>query len=171
MKLYCGTYHKYSCGSIFGEWMDLDDFENPDEFIKACNSLHKDEFYPEFMFQDYEADYGWEEALYSEHTVPYEYWNVKKALQDSKIDEKAFSAFVEVFSEPIDAKLINLFSWSYQGKYDSAEDYAQSFCEETGLTETIPKSFIYYINYEAMARDWILSGDITFNNGYVFLRY
>lgn len=171
MKLYCGTYHKYSCGSIFGEWMDLDDFENPDEFIKACNNLHKDEFYPEFMFQDYEADFGWEASLYSESSVPYQYWEVKKAVKEARIDEKAFSAFIEVFNEPLTPQIIEAFNFSYQGQYESAEDYAESFCEETGLIADLPKAFMYYIDYKAMARDWILSGDITFNNGYVFLRY
>lgn len=171
MKLYCGTYHKYNCGSIFGAWLDLDNFDNAQDFFEACASLHQDESDPEFMFQDFEAVFDWEASLYSECSVPSQYWDIKKALSDSSIDEDAFSAFVEVFNEPLTVELVDKFCEAYQGKYDSAEDYAQEYCEETGITSSIPDSFIYYINYEAMARDWILSGDIKFNNGYIFLNY
>jgi len=56
MKLYVGTYHKYNSGSIQGEWVDLDDFNNKDEFLEYCAELHKDEDDPEFMFQDSDSD-------------------------------------------------------------------------------------------------------------------
>lgn len=64
MKLYCGTYKKYNEGSLFGAWMDLDDYEDAEEFTKACLEIHKDEKDPELMFQDYEADYEWEAKLH-----------------------------------------------------------------------------------------------------------
>ena len=33
MKLYCGTYAKYNEGSLKGEWVDLDNFSNADDFL------------------------------------------------------------------------------------------------------------------------------------------
>lgn len=42
----------------------------------------------------------------------------------------------------------------YHGEYDSEEDFAASFAEET---MTIPTYLQYYIDYEKMARDWFIS--------------
>ncbi|WP_279511274.1 antirestriction protein ArdA, partial [Klebsiella pneumoniae] len=30
--VYVGTYHQYNCGSIFGKWFDLTDFDDEDAF-------------------------------------------------------------------------------------------------------------------------------------------
>ena len=79
MKLYVGTYAKYASGSIAGAWLDLDKFANADEFEAACRRLHKDERDPELMFQDVETDPGcdWQEGLYSESSIPSDYWTLK----------------------------------------------------------------------------------------------
>lgn len=53
-SIYVGTYSKYNEGSIFGEWLNLSDYADIDEFNEACRELHKDEDDPEFMFQDWE---------------------------------------------------------------------------------------------------------------------
>lgn len=83
MKLYVGTYAKYAAGSIFGKWMDLDEFKSYDDFIAACHRLHKDERDPEFMFQDceYDQDCDWQKGLYSESSAPREYWDLKKEME------------------------------------------------------------------------------------------
>lgn len=54
-KIYVGTYKKYNEGSIFGEWLNLSNYNDLEEFYNACKELHKDEHDPEFMFQDYET--------------------------------------------------------------------------------------------------------------------
>lgn len=79
MKLYVGTYAKYNEGSLGGAWLDLDKYANADEFEAACRKLHSDERDPEFMFQDVETDPGcdWQEGLYSESSIPREYWSLK----------------------------------------------------------------------------------------------
>jgi len=52
----------------------------------------------------------------------------------------------------------------YCGSYESLADYAQELTEET---TQIPESLAYYINYEAMARDLELNGDVfTLETGY-----
>lgn len=62
-RLYVGTYAKYNNGSIEGGWLDLDDYNDSEEFLAACRELHEDEADPEFMFQDFE---GFPKSLYSE---------------------------------------------------------------------------------------------------------
>ncbi|EBP8608397.1 antirestriction protein ArdA, partial [Salmonella enterica] len=53
--VYVGTYHKYNCGSIFGKWFDLTEFDGREDFYEACQALHADEWDAEFMFQDWEG--------------------------------------------------------------------------------------------------------------------
>ena len=31
--VYVGTYHKYNCGSIFGKWFDLTEFDGREDFV------------------------------------------------------------------------------------------------------------------------------------------
>jgi antirestriction protein len=54
-RLRYGTYHQYNCGSIFGKWFDLTDFDDEDAFYDACRTLHAGEEDPELMFQDWEG--------------------------------------------------------------------------------------------------------------------
>ena len=63
VSLYVGTYRKYNEGSLFGEWLDLTDYTDAEEFLEACRELHKDEADPELMFQDCE---GLPDSLYCE---------------------------------------------------------------------------------------------------------
>lgn len=79
MKLYVSTYAKYNRGSLAGAWLDLNNYRNADEFAAACRRLHRDERDPELMFQDVEADPGadWQDGLYSESSIPREYWTLK----------------------------------------------------------------------------------------------
>jgi len=49
-KVYVGTYHKYNNGSIDGDWLDLSEYSNKQDFLEACAELHQDENDPELMF-------------------------------------------------------------------------------------------------------------------------
>ena len=71
-KVYVGTYAKYNNGSIFGEWIDAEDYADKEEFIEACKELHKDEPDPELMLQDYE---GFPEVFYSEKDIDSRLWD------------------------------------------------------------------------------------------------
>ena len=46
-RIYVGTYAQYNNGSLFGEWLDLSDYSDKDDFLEACAELHKDEQDPE----------------------------------------------------------------------------------------------------------------------------
>lgn len=88
MKLYCGTYAKYNEGSLKGEWVDLDNFSNADDFLAYCSKLHNDEKFPEFMFQDYECLFDWEKNLYCECSVSNDYWEIKNELDRLNVDDE-----------------------------------------------------------------------------------
>lgn len=57
---------------------------------------------------------------------------------------------------------------SYLGKYDSVEDYAYEYVEDTGLLDGMPENLRCYFDYAAFARDMEVGGDVTLQDGYLF---
>lgn len=142
MRVYCGTYHKYNCGSIFGKWFDLDDFEDKDEFIDACKELHKDEEDPELMFQDWE---GIPDGMCHESGIKADVWELLELENEGK-DMSAMAAYISNFGNwDFDG-----FNDKYIGECDNFEDYAEERFDEC---EECPIHLRSYIDMEAYARD------------------
>ncbi|RCC14092.1 hypothetical protein C6B05_24945, partial [Escherichia coli] len=93
--VYVGTYHKYNCGSIFGQWFDLTDFDDEDEFHEACRALHASEAEPEFMFQDWE---GIPSDFASESSVEWAFIDAYKRAKEAGRDA-AFIAWADYCGE------------------------------------------------------------------------
>ncbi|SUG44921.1 Antirestriction protein ArdA [Salmonella enterica subsp. arizonae] len=80
--VYVGTYHKYNCGSIFGKWFDLTEFDGREDFYEACQALHADEWDAEFMFQDWE---GIPSQFVSESSIDWDFIAAyKRAEEESR---------------------------------------------------------------------------------------
>lgn len=99
--VYVGTYHQYNCGSIFGKWFDLTDFDDEDAFYGACRTLHAGEEDPELMFQDIE---GIPSQFASESSVK---WAFIEAFRQAQDDGRA-AAFVAGRSIPASATMTPL---------------------------------------------------------------
>lgn len=151
-EVYVSTYHKYNCGSIQGQWVDLTQFENYEQFIKYCKELHKDETDPEFMYQDNCIDFVF-------HYM----------VGECGIDEKVFEA-IELFSQLdnyqqeiltafMDASRTGFFEAlnQYEDYFvtDNLSDYAYEIVESYGLPEFAKN----YFDYEKFERD--LAYDFT----------
>jgi antirestriction protein len=133
MRVYVGTYAKYNSGNLFGKWLDLEDFNDKDEFHEACKELHKDEADPEFMFQD------WED-------IP------SALISESHISDKAFelAALDDADREMWQAYMDNCGDCDFEtardnfcGIYDSGKDFAEERAVETGLIESDHPMFSY----------------------------
>ena len=98
-SVYVGTYSKYNRGSIGGAWLDLEDYGDKDEFMKARQELHADEYDPEFMFQNYE---GIPSQFITECSVKAEFWD----YMYSTVNEEVKAAYMELFGE------WNLMTWA-----------------------------------------------------------
>lgn len=143
-RLYVGTYAKYNSGSLFGRWLDLEDYADKEDFLKACAELHKDEGDPEFMFQDFE---GFPRAMYSESYVSDELFEWLDLDENDR-------ELLEVYQNGVDQSgTIEQAREAYAGTYDSAKAWAEDFLESTGALEKIPENLRYYFDYEAYARD------------------
>jgi antirestriction protein len=122
-KIYVGTYHKYSSGSIAGKWMELDDYADKSEFYEACAKLHKDERDPEFMFQDYE---NIPEGMVSECSVDEKVWSEWIPLDDG---ERLILELYQAGTGYSDATYEKA-SDRYHGAHDSVSAYAEHYYEE-----------------------------------------
>lgn len=157
-SVYVGTYKKYNEGSLFGEWVDLTEFDSKGDFIDYCLKLHSDEESPELMYQDYE---NFPEQLYSESLLSDDLWDWMELDEDQ---QEILDAFLPCFGGSF-ADALNDYEDAYCGHYESFRD----FCEERFLeVNEIPENLIRYIDYGAIEADY--SHDYIEHNGHVFYR-
>lgn len=81
----------------------------------------------------------------------------------------AINAYVELEGdEYLDADTLReQFEEAYQGEYSSLADYARE-CVDEGQFGPVPDALQYYIDYDAIARDFEASGEYSLEDGYVF---
>jgi len=142
-RVYVGTYAKYNNGSIAGEWIDLEGHDK-ESFYAACLKLHKDEADPELMFQDFD---GFPREYYGESGLDPKIWDWLELDDDEK---ELLAVYLEhvnqdgTMEEARDA---------FAGKFDSEEDWAEQFLEDTGSLANVPENLRNYIDFAAYARD------------------
>ena len=142
-SIYVGTYEKYNSGSIAGKWLKLNDYEDINDFYKACKELHNDEHDPELMFQDWEyipSSMIWEGGLNKE------FYDFIEEVNNSHID---YEVFLSAIDHGIDWDSVEN---AYIGPYDNHEDFTMEMLEEPEITHFAH----YYIDWERCARDYMM---------------
>ena len=156
-RIYVACLAAYNSGCLHGRWITA---TTPDEIRDEVRAMLADSPEPdaeEWAIHDYE---GFEGASLSE------YASFETVCE--------FADFVEEHGE-LGGKLLSHFGddlaearaafEDYAGGYRSAADFAESLHEDTG-TE-IPESLRYYIDWQALARDMALNGEImVFQTGF-----
>lgn len=157
MRIYVGTYAKYNNGSLYGKWLDLEDYADYDDFIEACKDLHSDEDDPEFQFQDWE---GVPEGTVSECTVDEDLWDFLKLDQP---DREMVEAYMKGTQESLSYALEHAEA-CFLGRWGSMTDYAYDI-----FTEAAPEGYPFsnYIDFEEMGRDLELDG-LLFIDSHLF---
>lgn len=127
--VYVGTYAKYNNGSLKGEWVNLSDFSDKDDFIEYCLELHNDEKEPELMFQDYE---NIPKGLISESDIDESLWEILPLYDEygeefinTVMNDCSLSDYDELQS------VINDMVVYYA---DSVEEAVERYCDETMMT-------------------------------------
>ncbi len=141
-SIYVGTYRKYNEGSLFGNWLDLENFSDTKEFYAACKKLHADEHDPEFMFQDWE---GIPENLISECHLDDNFFDYMEAVETSHLDPEVFLAGAAL-SIPWDK-----IEQTYQGEWRSDEDFVTELLDKSNDIPKLP-SYIH-IDWAGTTRD------------------
>ena len=160
--LYVGTYGKYNGGSLDGMWVDLETFDDYDDFMDFCRLLHHDEEDPEFMFQDYE---NFPREFYNESMGREDWKKISVYVGLSDDDREVMNAYVELRGWSDNS------TWEevrdmYQGKFYDEEDFAFHIVEEVYFDE-VNGLLGKYFDYENFARDLFIN-DYEIQDGHVF---
>lgn len=176
LKIYVGTYAKYNDGNLKGEWVNLADFSDEDEFLEKCREIHSDEDDPELMFQDKEFDHDLS-FWFSESKIDpqiFEFASEADSLDNNRIE--AFIAYMDNYQTSYKSDSFQE-SWErfeemYQGKYDKKEDFADECAEQNGWFQAMEKAGmnISYFDSESYAIDLFIDG-YTWCDGHVFRDY
>ena len=151
--VWIGSLGAYNCGYLHGEWVDLDLIDTVEELQEAIDQILQDspvEDDEEWACMDH--DLGG--IAISEYEDLETVVNIAKGLREH---ESAFVAFYNCFCSTD----LQEFEERYQGEYDTVEDYAEQFLEDTGAIASIPENLRDYFDYEKYSHDLEISGDIN----------
>jgi antirestriction protein len=157
-KIYVACLASYNNGFHHGAWIDANqDADAIQEAVNAMLATSTQEHAEEWAIHDYEG-------FYSLRLSEWEGFERVAALAAFIEEHGELGALlVDHFCNDLDAAEA-VMSDGYAGCWRSLADYAQELTEET--TE-IPATLINYIDYEAMARDMELGGDVfTIETGF-----
>ena len=157
--VYCGTWHKYNCGSLRGMWIDLTSFSDYNDFVNFCRAIHCDETAPEIMIQDFmNCNKNFRSEFFDESDFDKVnlYWEIVERQGQEAVDD-----FFEFFDD------IEKFDEKFVGLYENKSDFAFDWLEWTGKREEI-ESLCPWIDYNGIAEN-MFAHDFNFgSNCYVF---
>lgn len=156
-RIYVACLAAYNNGFLHGRWIDA---TTPDEIWEQVRAMLAASPIPEaeeHAIHDYE---GFEGASLSEYASFETVCELAGFIAEhGELGAKVYAHFDDDLAEARAA-----FD-EYAGEYRSAADFAESLHEDTG-TE-IPQSLQYYIDWQALARDMALNGEImAFQTGF-----
>jgi antirestriction protein len=152
-RVYVACLASYNAGKLHGKWIDCNDRDSMQNSITGMLAASPEHEAEEWAIHDYE---GFGSLSLSEY--------------QSLETVAAMAGFIQEHG-PLASEVLSHFGGDldearqaleeqYAGCYDSLEDFAASLTEETGRLEQVPEHIRGYIDYEAMAHDMELNGDI-----------
>ena len=168
--LYVGTYHKYAEGSLFGEWLYLEDYADAEEFMEACRELHKDEADPELMFQDYE---NFPASLYSECAGLDNIAAIYEWMELDENEREMLQAYEEIHGEGSGSvtdrarTASDAYFCAVDAAFCSWEDVAWEYVHQGCFGIEIPPQLEYYFCWVTLGRELSQSMSMA-DNGMVF---
>ncbi|WP_076553046.1 antirestriction protein ArdA [Chryseobacterium ureilyticum] len=164
-SIYVSTYAKYNNGSLYGKWLNLSDYSDYEDLLKAVRELHSDEDDPEFMFQDLEHCELFENlGLIGESFLSPEIYEIAQQINDSGYNVEVYEACLDNLGSIDFQSLYKYVNNFYYGEYDSDEDFVQWLYEDD--TFNIPNWVV--IDWSATARsimfDYFESGGHYFRS-------
>ena len=156
-RIYVACLAAYNNGGLHGRWIDA---TTPDEIrdeVRAMLAASPEPDAEEWAIHDYEGFEGANLSEYASFETVCELADF--IVEHGELGGKVLSHFGDDLGEARAAYE------DYAGEYQSAADFAEQLHEDTG-TE-IPESLRYYIDWQALARDMALNGEImVFKTGF-----
>lgn len=163
MQVHYWELSNYNNGTLIGKWFDLEGKtkeEHQEDIQEWLEEVTEEtgELCEEIILGDVEdvpSQYHWEYGLKDELFEFIEFMN------NTHMDEEAVLAMLEYGFE-----LENIED-NYQGEYDSDEDFAESFYEDTGALVGVPDHIKYHIDWSSVARELLMT-DYGTSSGHYF---
>lgn len=163
-RIYVACLAAYNNGKLHGVWIDAT--LDPDAIMEAVQTMlaaSPEADAEEWAIHDYDGFHGIQLSEWEGFTEVHAYATF--------IEEHGqLGAAVLTYNDNDLDEAESMLEDSYAGCYESLADYAQELTEDT---TQIPENLAYYIDYERMARDMEMSGDIftittAYNEVHVF---
>lgn len=149
-RIYVACLAAYNSGCLHGRWIDATTPEEIRDAVRAMLADSPEAGAEEWAIHDYE---GFEGVSLSEYASFETVCDLADFIAEhGELGAKLMSHFGNDLAEARAA------FEDYAGAYRSAADFAEQLHEDTG-TE-IPESLRYYIDWQALARDMALNGEI-----------
>jgi len=150
-KIYVADLEAYNNGRLSGVWLDLADYNNADELMEAIQDFLKTSGGEEYAIHDVEYIPS---SMYSEYMGQRDFEELYEMIDLAKDNNLPLSVVQEVVSQ-YDANAVD----EFQGRYDSAEDFAEQLVDEMGGLENF-SSPEYYVDITDTDRR-LLAGDMA----------
>ena len=135
-RIYVADLEAYNSGRLTGEWLDLGDYNNADELMDAIQDVLKKSGGEEYAIHDVEYV---PRSMYSEYMGQRDFEQLYEMMDLAKQNDLPLEVVQEIVSQ-YDASAVD----EFQGKYDSAVDFAQELVDEMGIESF--NDFEYYLD-------------------------
>jgi len=152
IRVYIADLAAYNNGFLHGVWCDAtDDLDDIHEQIQAMLAASPVPNAEEYAIHDFEGFEG----------IPIEeYTSIEKVCEIAGLLEKygpAYGCFADL--QGLEYATDEAFEDAYHGgSWDSEEDFAYDWWEQSGLLASIPEELQGYIDFERVARDMFIDG-------------
>ena len=150
IQIYIADLAAYNAGHLHGVWMDATlPVDEMQELISIMLSQSPVEDAEEWALHDYS---GFEDITLNEWKSLESVHNIANLIEEyGQLGAAIYNDFDDI------DQATEVLEERYHGCYSSLAEYAEEY---TDSTAHIPDHLQSYIDYERMARDWELSGDI-----------
>ncbi len=154
-RIYVACLAAYNNGKLHGAWIDADQDadairEDIAAMLKASPELHAEEW----AIHDFEGFGGYPISEMEEiETV------ARLAELSGEHGDVFGKLWAHLGGDDIDYA-VRVMEDGYGGEWDSLEDYAANYAEDTGALENVPESLQCYIDFAAWGRDMEYGGDV-----------
>lgn len=169
-RIFLGCMACYNEGCIFGEWLDLNDFDSLEDLQEKAREIVtkspcKDG--EEYDIQDHEGFHGTLSGMYPSLSEVWAIHQTASQAEEEGIDPELLLEFANrEFADDIckeDNDIVEKFQDAYRGEYSSLESWAYEFVDDcllSGLDKRVKEQIEYFFDYQKYARDCEYSGEI-----------
>jgi antirestriction protein len=156
-RIYVASLSDYNAGILHGTWIDATlSGEEIQEEVNKMLKLSKDPCAEEWAIHDDEAFEGIKIDEWLSFDVVSDIANV---LIDGRYETSLIASLYIHLGIDI-SEIIDFIDDNYQGEHSDVGSWAESFLEETGALERVPKNLSIYIDFDKYGKDAEISGDV-----------